>query len=159
MEGGMKRTYSRSDEEGLAMPQPKAAPLHERANERFSTHHRRSSSVGTNVGSFAGLMAYQAPRRLAMWGALVLAACVLGLIARAALVPSVEYVQATDVGAREDVLCDGLPPFVVVVDAGSTGCRAHAFRVSPGASATAWSRNAHAAGRLQGSGARTTDTR
>ena len=135
----MKRTYSRSDEEGLAMPQPKAAPLHElRANERFSTHHRRSSSVGTR-GSFAGLMAYQAPRRLAMWGALVLAACVLGLIARAALVPSVEYVQATDVGAREDVLCDGLPPFVVVVDAGSTGCRAHAFRVSPGASATAFS--------------------
>jgi hypothetical protein len=52
MEGGMKRTYSRSDEEGLAMPQPKAAPLHElRANERFSTHHRRSSSVGTNGGS------------------------------------------------------------------------------------------------------------
>ena len=122
------------------MPQPKAAPLHElRANERFSTHHRRSSSVGTNGGSFAGLMAYQAPRRLAMWGALVFAACVLGLIARAALVPSVEYVQATDVGAREDVLCDGLPPFVVVVDAGSTGCRAHAFRVSPGASATAFS--------------------
>ena len=29
MEGGMKRTYSRSDEEGLAMPQKKAAPLHE----------------------------------------------------------------------------------------------------------------------------------
>ena len=138
----MKRTYSRSDEEGLAMPQPKAAPLHElRANERFSTHHRRSSSVGTNGGSFAGLMAYQAPRRLAMWGALVLAACVLGLIARAALVPSVEYVQAPSVGAREDVLCDGLPPFVVVVDAGSTGCRAHAFRVSrdPGASASAFS--------------------
>ena len=77
------------------MPQPKAAPLHElRANERFSTHHRRSSSVGTNGGSFAGLMAYQAPRRLAMWGALVLTACVLGVIARAALVPSVEYVQA-----------------------------------------------------------------
>ena len=138
MDGGMKRSYSRSDEEGLAMPQPKAAPLHERANERFSTHHRRSSSVGTNGGSFAGLMAYQAPRRLAMWSALVLAACVLGLIARAALVTGAEYVQTGGVDAREDVLCDGLPPFVVVVDAGSTGCRAHAFRVSPGASASAF---------------------
>jgi apyrase len=136
MDGGMKRSYSRSDEEGLAMPQPKAAPLHERANERFSTHHRRSSSVGTNGGSFAGLMAYQAPRRLAMWSALVLAACVLGLIARAALVTGAEYVQTGGVDAREDVLCDGLPPFVVVVDAGSTGCRAHAFRVSPGAYAS-----------------------
>ena len=121
------------------MPQPKAAPLHERANERFSTHHRRSSSVGTNGGSFAGLMAYQAPRRLAMWSALVLAACVLGLIARAALVTGAEYVQTGGVDARQDVLCDGLPPFVVVVDAGSTGCRAHAFRVSPGASASAFS--------------------
>ena len=120
------------------MPQPKAAPLHERANERFSTHHRRSSSVGTNGGSFAGLMSYQAPRRLAMWGALVLAACVLGLIARAALVTGAEYVQTGGLDAREDVLCDGLPPFVVVVDAGSTGCRAHAFRVSPGASASAF---------------------
>ena len=137
MEGGMKRTYSRSDEEGLAMPQPKAAPLHERANERFSTHLRRSSSVGTNVGSFAGLMAYQAPRRLAMWIALVLTACVLGAIARSALVTGVEYVQTVGVGTQ-DVLCDGLPPFVVVVDAGSTGCRAYAFRISSGASAPAF---------------------
>ena len=120
------------------MPQPKAAPLHERANERFSTHHRRSSSVGTNGGSFAGLMAYQAPRRLAMWAALVLVACAMGAIARAALVTSAEYVQTGGVGTHEDVLCDGLPPFVVVVDAGSTGCRAHAFRVSPGASASAF---------------------
>jgi hypothetical protein len=134
----MKRTYSRSDEEGLAMPQPRAVPLHERANDRFS-HNRRPSSIGTSNSPFGGLMAYRAPRRLAMWVALVLAACILGSIARAALMGGVEYVhEEAVVGADEDVLCDGLPPFVVVVDAGSTGCRAQAFRVAPGATASAF---------------------
>jgi hypothetical protein len=31
-----------------------------------------------------------------------------------------------------NILCDGLPPYVVFVDAGSTGCRAHTFHVVPG---------------------------
>jgi hypothetical protein len=141
MEGGMKRTYSRSDEEGLAMPQPKAAPLHElRANERFSTHHRRSSSVGTNGGSFAGLMAYQAPRRLAMWGALVLAACVLGLIARAALVPSVEYVQAGRRGRARGCAVRRPSSLRGGGGRGEHGVsRARLPRLGPGASASAFS--------------------
>jgi hypothetical protein len=135
MSGGMKRTYSRSDEEGLAAPQPKVGQsLHERANERFGFgvghHHRRSSSTMSNA-PFGGLMSYQAPRRFAMWGALVCVACVLGLIARTALFGGIAYVAFGGQGLR-DVLCDGVPPFVVVVDAGSTGCRAHAFRVTPG---------------------------
>lgn len=84
-------------------------------------------------------MAYQAPRRFVMWGALVCIAGVLGLMARAALFGGVAYITTTDGSSNGgDVLCDGLPPFVVVVDAGSTGCRAHAFKVTPGTVAPAF---------------------
>ena len=38
----------------------------------------------------------------------------------------------TGMGGAHNILCEGLPPYVVFVDAGSTGCRAHTFKVVPG---------------------------
>lgn len=73
------------------------------------------------------------PRRILLWG-LFLAAVCFGAVSssRASLTGGVSSLAAGIGGGAHNVLCDGLPPYVVFVDAGSTGCRAHTFQVVPG---------------------------
>ena len=73
------------------------------------------------------------PRRIVLWG-LFLAAVCFGAVSssRASLTGGVSSLAAGVGGGAHNILCDGLPPYVVFVDAGSTGCRAHTFQVVPG---------------------------
>ena len=60
-----------------------------------------------------------------LWGLLVAAVCF-------GAVSSSRASSLTGMGGAHNILCEGLPPYVVFVDAGSTGCRAHTFKVVPG---------------------------
>ncbi|EEH57231.1 uncharacterized protein MICPUCDRAFT_57898 [Micromonas pusilla CCMP1545] len=104
-----------------------------------------SARVGGSTSSSSSSSSSSVARVLGAsptWVLACVAAAVLFFIASATTivggVGGVVGVVGVGVGVRggvaspPDVLCDGLPPYVVMVDAGSTGCRAHTFRVLPG---------------------------
>lgn len=90
---------------------------------------RRTPGGGLGGSSLVG--SAPAPRRVIAWGLLVAVLLCFAAVSSSRHASSV--MGLTGGSINRDVLCDGLPPYVVFVDAGSTGCRAHTFRVMPSA--------------------------
>lgn len=128
----IKRTYSRlnTTDEIVSMLQPQQGS-HQPDSPDFNKK-RRSAPWGSSA--FA-MVAFAAPRRVVLLGLLIAAVC-FGAVSssRASLTGAVGVgvSSLTGVGGMHNILCEGLPPYVVFVDAGSTGCRAHTFLVVPG---------------------------
>lgn len=130
----IKRTYSRlnTNDESIFMPQP---PHESRQPDSPDCNKKRRSAPWGSSSSSLPMVAFAAPRRVLLWGLLIAAVC-FGAVSssRASLTGTVGagVASLTGVGGTHNILCEGLPPYVVFVDAGSTGCRAHTFYVVPG---------------------------
>ena len=134
----IKRTYSRlntSDESIFMPPLQGGSHLHQPDSPDFNNKKRRAapwwrsfffSSSSPSSSSSSSTSSSMVPiRRVVLWGLLVAAVCF-------GAVSSSRASSLTGMGGAHNILCEGLPPYVVFVDAGSTGCRAHTFKVVPG---------------------------
>jgi hypothetical protein len=123
----IKRTYSRlnTNDESLFM---QGSHLNQPDSPDFNKK-KRAAPWGSSTSA---MFAFAPPRRVVLLGLLIAVVC-FGAVSssRASLTGTVSAGVSSLTGAH-NILCEGLPSYVVFVDAGSTGCRAHTFQVVPG---------------------------